>query len=539
MEASLRQARILVMDDKESWRDELTETLQRNGFLVNTAETVEQALQLLRESFYHLLVLDLRMDETDQANEDGIKLLDELEKLALNDSTKVIMLSAHGTKEQMRTVFRAYKVAEFLFKDEFNNLTFLECVRHVFSDDIKINLQLDINWQAPYEPGRAIRDILVAKQRVKDGTPFQQRVKDEFIDLLCRLFYQAEGILIQELIRGKSGAGVFLVTPFYPATGAGRTVVVKFGDVRLINEEYKNFKDYVESFVGGGRNTTVLNIRCTPYLGGIVYSLLGLAGEELEDFGSFYEHASTIQIKDALERLFMKTCNAWYTSPGYRHLHNLTEDYQQLLGFTQERLEQSLERLKVVQSKTKLRFTALKNNYTFTNPLTATAEVKLVQATYVCVTHGDFNQQNILVDSVANMWLIDFQRTGRGHIFHDVTELDSVIRYQLLPNDSATLEERLLMERVLLSIDHFSQLDTLFSQFSSENQALLKAYHTTVHLRILADKLSPKVANDDMRDYYIALLYNALNTIRSYSLSVGQREHALLTASLLVDKLGL
>jgi CheY-like chemotaxis protein len=539
MEASLRQARILVMDDKESWRDELTETLQRNGFLVNTAETVEQALQLLRESFYHLLVLDLRMDETDQANEDGIKLLDELEKLALNDSTKVIMLSAHGTKEQMRTVFRAYKVAEFLFKDEFNNLTFLECVRHVFSDDIKINLQLDINWQAPYEPGRAIRDILVAKQRVKDGTPFQQRVKDEFIDLLCRLFYQAEGILIQELIRGKSGAGVFLVTPFYPATGAGRTVVVKFGDVRLINEEYKNFKDYVESFVGGGRNTTVLNIRRTPYLGGIVYSLLGLAGEELEDFGSFYEHASTIQIKDALERLFMKTCNAWYTSPGYRHLHNLTEDYQQLLGFTQERLEQSLERLKVVQSKTKLRFTALKNNYTFTNPLTATAEVKLVQATYVCVTHGDFNQQNILVDSVANMWLIDFQRTGRGHIFHDVTELDSVIRYQLLPNDSATLEERLVMERVLLSIDHFSQLDTLFSQFSSENQALLKAYHTTVHLRILADKLSPKVANDDMRDYYIALLYNALNTIRSYSLSVGQREHALLTASLLVDKLGL
>jgi CheY-like chemotaxis protein len=539
MEASLRQARILVMDDKESWRDELTETLQRNGFLVNTAETVEQALQLLRESFYHLLVLDLRMDETDQANEDGIKLLDELEKLALNDSTKVIMLSAHGTKEQMRTVFRAYKVAEFLFKDEFNNLTFLECVRHVFSDDIKINLQLDINWQAPYGPGRAIRDILVAKQRVKDGTPFQQRVKDEFIDLLCRLFYQAESILIQELIRGKSGAGVFLVTPFYPATGAGRTVVVKFGDAHLINEEYKNFKDYVESFVGGGRNTTVLNIRRTPYLGGIVYSLLGLAGEELEDFGSFYEHADIIQIKDALERLFMKTCNAWYTSPGYRHLHNLTEDYQQLLGFTPERLEQSLERLKVVQSKTKLRFTALKNNYAFTNPLTATAEVNLVQATYVCVTHGDFNQQNILVDSVANMWLIDFQRTGRGHIFHDVTELDSVIRYQLLPNDSATLEERLVMERMLLSVDHFSQLDTLFSQLSSENQALHKAYHTTVHLRILAHRLAPQVANEDMRDYYIALLYNALNTIRSYSLSVGQREHALLTASLLVDKLGL
>src|SRR5579859_3167720 len=259
MSSLTRQGRILVMDDEEAWREALTEILERKGFRVDTAATLDQAQNLLEENFYHLLVLDLRMDATDQANEDGIQLLKELAKRNLTDTTKVIMLSSFGTKEQTRTVFKDYKITDFLFKDQFNNRTFVEDIRRIFSNEVKINLQLDINWQAPYGPERAIRDILVNKQRVKDGTLFQQRIIDEFIDLLCRLFYLAEGILVQELMRGKSGAGVFLVTPFYPATGSGRTVVVKFGDVHQIQKEHNNFKDHVESFVGGGRNTTILN----------------------------------------------------------------------------------------------------------------------------------------------------------------------------------------------------------------------------------------------------------------------------------------
>jgi hypothetical protein len=86
---------------------------------------------------------------------------------------------------------------------------------------------------------------------------------------------------------------------------------------------------------------------------------------------------------------------------------------------------------------------------------------------------------------------------------------------------------------------HFSQLDGLPAQFSSMNQALRKAYDVVVHLRLLAHRLAPQAADDSMRDYAIALLYHALNTTCSYSLSVGQREHAFLCASLLVEKLNL
>jgi len=41
---------------------------------------------------------------------------------------KVIILSAFGTKEQMREAFRDYKVADFLSKDNFNRRVLRESV---------------------------------------------------------------------------------------------------------------------------------------------------------------------------------------------------------------------------------------------------------------------------------------------------------------------------------------------------------------------------------------------------------------------------
>ena len=89
----------------------------------------------------------------------------------------------------------------------------------------------------------------------------------------------------------------------------------------------------------------------------------------------------------------------------------------------------------------------------------------------------------------------------------------------------------------MLSITHFSQLARLASVFEVKNQALAKAYQTTSHLRILARWAIDRNPCDDMDEYFVALLYNALFTLQFLSLSARQREHALLSASLLVDQL--
>ncbi len=240
-----------------------------------------------------------------------------------------------------------------------------------------------------------------------------------------------------------------------------------------------------------------------------------------------------------LGRLFLDTCGAWYANVGKLEPRNLTEEYQQLFGLTPEKFEHPLSELqRSVHGTQKLYFKSLDSDRRFKNPIVGIAGPTLVRSTYTCITHGDFNHQNLLIDTTGHTWLIDFQSTGRGHILRDVAKLDTECRLALLAAEEATLEERLRMEEALCSIDHFSQLGLLATSFSTENEALAKVYNVVVHLRGLAHKLVVQNQSDDMSEYYIALFYNAMNMLRFYGPLV-QREHALLCASILAERLGL
>lgn len=536
-----KPGRILIVDNLAQWREELVETLQRAGFHAASASRVTEALESLNDYLYHVLVIDIRMNETDHDNIEGINLLQELDNLGLSEATKVIMLSAYGTEEQMRAAFREYKVADFLSKNKFTKKVFLESVQWVFSEQVNINLGLDIHWQPRSNSAQAILNLEMGGIPVKRGTPLHSQLSTELEDLLCRLFYKAKSIQVRPLTPGRSGTGVLVVQPFYNNRGIGQEVIVKFGDFSKVEEEYNNFKEYVQPFLGGGRNTNVLEVRRTPHLGGIIYSLLGRSNGRLVDFGEFYHHADLPQIRNALDRLFLDTCRDWYANRGPLHYLDLTADYQRSFGYTIEELEHVITRqLKSVRGRQKLVFKSLNSETTYTNPLLATTGLSLVRPTYMCTTHGDFNQHNLLVDSSGHVWLIDFQGTGQSHILRDVSTLDSTIRFQLLTKEDATLEERLQMEEALLeNIERFSQIEQLTHRFPTQNAALAKAYETVVHLRTMARKLVEQNHHDDISEYYIALLYNALNTLRFSSLSLCQREHALLSASLLTDRLGL
>jgi DNA-binding NtrC family response regulator len=81
-----RQGRILVVDDLEKWREQLVETLQRDGYYADAASTATEVLQKLDEMFYHLLVLDIRLIDVDPSNKEGMDLLGELVQLGVNNS---------------------------------------------------------------------------------------------------------------------------------------------------------------------------------------------------------------------------------------------------------------------------------------------------------------------------------------------------------------------------------------------------------------------------------------------------------------------
>jgi len=95
------------------------------------------------------------------------------------------------------------------------------------------------------------------------------------------------------------------------------------------------------------------------------------------------------------------------------------------------------------------------------------------------------------------------------------------------------------MEEALLKAKAFDQIESIEDTLQTDNHYLAKTYTLISHLRGIAHKFMAQNPSNDISEYYIALIYYSLNEIRTLSLSTLQRQHALLSASLLADRLGL
>jgi DNA-binding response OmpR family regulator len=86
-------ARTLVVDDEESIRFFLQEALRKAGYAVTTASSGEEALELLEESAFDLVVLDLVLG----GRVDGQRVLEAVRWRW--PETVVVILTAHGSFE--------------------------------------------------------------------------------------------------------------------------------------------------------------------------------------------------------------------------------------------------------------------------------------------------------------------------------------------------------------------------------------------------------------------------------------------------------
>jgi len=81
--------KILVADDDKTCRDSIQKVLEREGYSVQTAETVDAALERLTVEDFDLVVCDYRMP-----GKTGMELLIELKRR--HASVPVLMISAYA-----------------------------------------------------------------------------------------------------------------------------------------------------------------------------------------------------------------------------------------------------------------------------------------------------------------------------------------------------------------------------------------------------------------------------------------------------------
>ncbi len=139
---SQKKGRVLILDDMKRWRQALVEILEQDGYEAEAVSSVSGVLSKLQQSLYHVLILDICLNESDHGNIDGWELLRKISALGLDDALKVMMVSAHETNEQVRDAFHDYNVSDFIIKSSFDKKEFQASVQRIFEKDLQINLKL-------------------------------------------------------------------------------------------------------------------------------------------------------------------------------------------------------------------------------------------------------------------------------------------------------------------------------------------------------------------------------------------------------------
>ena len=263
-------------------------------------------------------------------------------------------------------------------------------------------------------------------------------------------------------------------------------------------------------------------------MGAISYNLIGTELKAVASFANYYDQHDTKAVCSGLDQLFRQTCGRWYDNrENPRRSRDLVRLYQEGLHIRWNEVWAGAVAAGAELDRAEIEFPGVAGK--FLNPklwLDKHAREAQIPA-WLALTHGDLNEHNVLVTDAGQCWLIDFYRTGPGHIMRDVVEMETAIKFNLAGivdlADYQRFENRLLNQ---------VRLDQPIE--SSAKYVHHKALTAVGYLRKLADPLAG--SNNDMTEYHWSLLLATLNVLRLGSIREQHRK-ALLSAAMLCEQM--
>jgi CheY-like chemotaxis protein len=522
----MTQGRILVVDDLPDVRSTICGLLEDAGYTAKSVSSVQEALQQLELERFHAAVLDIRLDDTDVDNQEGMALMHTI--AGKYPSMVIIVLTGYATVERVQEALQqnpqgitpAYK---FLTKAKISELP--DAIQSAFRYRIKINhdLRIDDTHQCLDKLTETIRFRITPP-------PSKVNLKEEIEEIFKRLFYDCEVIQILPLQQGFSGSVVFRVDPVYRDKGRGESLVVKIGDARSIKDEEKNYNKFVKGIIGGHRFPTAINTIYSRWLAAILYTFAGLG--EIENFVEFYKKSSKEEIIKVIENLYLKTCFPFRGDMGTnRDNFNLREFYLDHLRLYPKKLNSILD---LYPGNEEFTSDGQENGLISVgeqlveNPIVFVNKADFHCDCFFSIIHGDLTGENLLVDHHQETWLIDFANTsGDGHILQDYISLENYIRLLLIESDDLNLLyrwERILYQGNLMDI-------TLPAELSNQN-GLEKASCIIQRIRTMASRTKYY----SVRAYLTGLFFYNLRSLTFVDLPKTTRDHAFLSCALIAER---
>jgi len=246
-------------------------------------------------------------------------------------------------------------------------------------------------------------------------------------------------ILLTPLSGGRSKSHVFKMIPQNPVSQlSGVPAVLKISERSYAEQELDNYNRFVKWVLPYAWRVDLLGVGFTKSYGAICYSFILSGYEDFDSLTHFISEGKKDAIKGALSKIFDPRMRQWYSDKLIQVQDNINERYMQryfLGGSAKDQVspifasccQEIFGNTIIGKSYTKV----FGRKY----PLPVDRLFGQPNGPYQsCICHGDMNSNNVILAKNGEVIFIDFQYTGRGHVFEDFVTMEASIR--ILYNDA-------------------------------------------------------------------------------------------------------
>jgi CheY-like chemotaxis protein len=532
-----REIRVLIVDNNLTDRADLTTKIINMEFtpVVATGSQqespakrtktdggqplIEDAIRKARESHCHAALVDMRLyDDRDMGDRSGFDLVAKLKP------ARCIIVTGYGTVPNQRLA-QQHGAVTMVGKEEETPVLKEELERalvDLLRDDLSIKPE---DW--------------IEQQILPNLKSDEEEVTaDDVRDLLMILFPDARELRLERLSqnirsRSKPSSGLRKNSIVLRVYADNRSpFILKLASPSRIQHEKERFHAYVKDQLPGRRYAEMRAHKRLWNVGGISYTFLGendIDGD-ISLFSTFYDNHSSEEIHICLEGFFRGLWPPLYEKNLERFEHSLFTEYDRL--WSRQR-EQDDKESKIVTGPLYAKLDAWQ--YKDRDRIDPVLSLKLpdprrwivdyhpdstLPQTKWTIVHGDLHGDNLFVEPAGYTWVIDFERTGVGHVMTDFVELEHDILSRL-----SGIEDTWVFYHLLIAVTTPRSLDIPVPGLSvgmpeADQSRVSKALAAIRSLRQLAHETFRRT---DQREYYWGLLLDTLFAIQRFEKIIDQK----------------
>jgi hypothetical protein len=271
-------------------------------------------------------------------------------------------------------------------------------------------------------------------------------------------------IALHSLSGGFSKARVYRMESKTVSGAECVSTVVKISDPEGAARELENYQAFVKWGLPFKWRPELLGSAFTANYGAVCYSFVEASPAGFTSLNDLIAANECLSVLEVIKSIFDPQQQQWYHSRNVRR-HRLDNSAGGLTGYYRDRWFPDASM--IVRANAALKDFGRRHGWDLSRADTVSIDDRIVRLPeiallgqirfdyHTCVRHGDLHGGNIIVSHAGQSCFIDFQESGRGHVFEDFVVFEGSLRLHY--RSGLSLAESFERERLMLSAKRIAE----------------------------------------------------------------------------------